>query len=169
MTPRTCRGYTLIELCVSMSVGSSLMVLAVGLLHQTLSLSSVAKSHADQHRAMERLAQDFRHDVHLAVAANVDEPTAIDLEREDGSIIRYRADSLRIRREQQSDGKIQRREEYQFARPVAVQFEILAQPDRVAVNIRSATDAIGPQTAPARTLGAALGRRLAHQRAEVNP
>ena len=168
MRLRPSRGYTLIELCVSMSVGSALMVLAIGLVHQTLSLSSVAKAHGDQHRALDRLAQDFRHDVHLAVAANLNEPAAVELEREDGAIIRYQADSLQIRREQRNDGTVQSREEYRFARPVAIQFEILKQPDRVTVNLRSDTDASQPQTAPARTLSAALGRRLAHQRAEVN-
>ena len=37
-------AHTLVELVVSMTVGSALMVLAVGLLHQSLSLASTART-----------------------------------------------------------------------------------------------------------------------------
>lgn len=58
-------AHTLVELVVSMTVGSALMVLAVGLLHQSLSLASTARTRANQFRTLDRLAQDFRRDAHL--------------------------------------------------------------------------------------------------------
>ena len=169
MSQRPRLAHTLIELSVTMSVGSALMILAVGLLHQTFALSSAAQSRADQHRTFERLARDFRQDVHAAASASSEQATTVDLVRDDGSTIRYRAEPQRIHREERDEGEITRREVYPFDRKLAIDFEILEQPDRVSVKIRVEPGAIGPEVTPPRTLTAALGRRLAHQRAEVQP
>jgi prepilin-type N-terminal cleavage/methylation domain-containing protein len=60
------RAFTLVELLITMAAGSALMLLAVGLVHQTMHLTSVARGRADEHRAISRLAAQFRHDVHRA-------------------------------------------------------------------------------------------------------
>ena len=46
--PRSHRyAFTLVELCVTMSAGSAMMILAIGLLHQSMSLATVARHRAD--------------------------------------------------------------------------------------------------------------------------
>lgn len=171
---RSRTGYTLIELCVTMSVGSALMVLAVGLVHQALSLASTARSRADQHRTFDRLAHDFREDIHLAVAATANDPQRLELTRDGGAIVLYESvdvesDRIRIRREQRVDGTIVRQEDYQIDSSLVVAFEALEQPARVSVRFASESTPIGRSRVPSRQVTAVLGRRLAHQRAEVSP
>ncbi len=82
-------AHTLVELVVSMTVGSALMVLAVGLLHQSLSLASTARTRANQFRTLDRLAQDFRRDAHLATSVVTPDAQRLELTTEDGGVIRY--------------------------------------------------------------------------------
>lgn len=171
---RSRRGYTLIELCVTMSVGSGLMVLAVGLVHQSLTLASTARSRADQHRTFDRLTNDFRSDVHLATGADANDPQRLELRRDGGAIVRYEsvggdANRTRIRREQRVDGTVVRQEFYQFESSLVVAFEALEQPARLSVELSAESIPIGQSRIPSRQITAVLGRRLAHQRGEVSP
>ena len=43
-------AFTLVELTVTMSAGSAMMILAIGLLHQSMSLATVARQRADHQR-----------------------------------------------------------------------------------------------------------------------
>ncbi len=171
---RSRNAYTLIELCVTMSVGSALMVLTVGLLHQALSLASTARSRADQHRTFDRLAHDFRQDVHLAATASASDPQRLELTRDDGAVVLYESvdddsDRTRIRRVQRVDGTIVRQEDYRIDAPLVVAFESLEQPSRMSVRFAAESAPVGPSRIASRQITAVLGRRLAHQRAEVSP
>ena len=79
------------------------------------------------------------------------------------------SEGTRIEREESTDGSIVRREAYQFAMPVVVTFETPDQPASVAFTLASQPDAIGHDRTATRQIRAVLGRRLAMQRAEVNP
>ena len=172
------QAHTLVELIVSMTVGSALMVLTVGLLHQSLSLASTARARANQYRAFDRLTQDFRRDVHLASDATSDESAAdgspaIELNRQDGAVIRYetirdRSNGTRILRAERSDGAIVRQEAYDLEMPIEVSFATPSQPPRVIVTFASQADAIGKLRVPTRQIMAVLGRTLAMQRGEAS-
>lgn len=60
---RPCRGFTLLELLVSISVGAVLMVVTVGWIHQSLKFSSLMKQRQRQHANLTRLAWQLRDDV----------------------------------------------------------------------------------------------------------
>jgi len=162
-------GYTLIELSVTISVGSSLMMLAVGLLHQTMNLTSTARTRAAQHHTLDRLTQDFRQDVHVTTEAALTDPQHLELLRADGTAVRYQIEPARIRREERLEGAIVRREDYVLGEGLVVTFETMDQPERAAFQLRAPSANAGAGPSPTRQVAAVLGRKLAHQRAEVSP
>ena len=48
-------GFTLIELSITMTIGSFLLVLSVGLIHQVMRFNSVTQNRAFEHRVLDRL------------------------------------------------------------------------------------------------------------------
>jgi hypothetical protein len=166
---RNRRAHTLIELCVTMSVGSALMVTTVGLLHQSLSLASMARGRADAQRTVDRLANDFRHDVHLAAGITGSDAKQIELTRDDGAVIRYRADARRIQRLERSGDALVRQASYSFDQAIAIRFETIDAPRRAAIVLEPATLSDGPRRTPLHRITAVVGRRLAHQQGEVSP
>lgn len=94
-------GTVLAELVICMSIGSSLMLLAIGVAHQALSASSRARQRCDVNRACIRLERQFRNDVHRAakltsVAAEslqieLDDSTNVTYEVKDNSVVRVQS------------------------------------------------------------------------------
>lgn len=162
-------GHTLIELCVTMSIGSSLMVVAIGLVHQSLTLASAARGRAAAHRVIDRLAHDMRRDVHVSNEAEAISPQQIDVSWEDGSVVQYRIVDHRVQRVQLDNGTPVRRNAYELGESVVATFRLLNQPPRVVLSLQPAAAVEGPQPSTAREISAVIGRRLAHQRAEVMP
>ena len=165
---RSRRAHTLIELCVTMSVGSALMVTTVGLLHQSLSLASTARGRAEAQRTVDRLANDFRHDVHLTASVTSLDAEQIELTRDDGSVVRYRVDQQQLRRAESSGEAIVRRESYSFDQAITIRFETIDDPRRVAVVLDPAALPHGPRRTPAHRITAVVGRRLALQQGELS-
>jgi hypothetical protein len=163
------RAHTLIELCVTMTVGSALMVTTVGLLHQSLSLASTARGRADAQRTVDRLANDFRHDVHLASAVTNSDAEQIEFTRDDEAVVRYRADEQRIERTELSGDAIVRRASYSFDQAITIRFETVDAPRRVAIVLEPAAASEGPRRTPAHRITAVVGRRLALQLGELSP
>jgi prepilin-type N-terminal cleavage/methylation domain-containing protein len=161
-------AYSLVELMVTMSIGSSLMLLAVGLVHQSFTLSSTAKSRIDHQRATDRLSHDFRQDVHRASEAIIDQPEQVELVRSDGVRIRYVADGSRVQREETLNGEVQRREAYRLSESLLATFQTVNQPRRLILQL-SPTASNLPVTTPARQVAAVLGRTLTHERGALKP
>ena len=61
MIRRKTRAFTLVELCVTMSAGSAMMILAISMLHQSMSLATVSRQRADHQRSLDRLAGELTH------------------------------------------------------------------------------------------------------------
>ena len=162
-------GHTLIELCVTMSIGSAVMAVAVGLVHQSLSLASAARQRAAAHRVIDRLSRDLRSDVHLAKDVTANSPQQIELSWEDGSVIQYRIVDHLVRRLQLDNGAMIRRDEYALGESVLATFRPLSQPPRVALVLQPTSAVEGPRPSVDREITAVIGRTLAHQRAEVTP
>lgn len=163
------KAHTLVELCVTLSLSSALLILVAGLLHQSFTLASTARSRADHHRQLERLAADFRRDVHLADDFSIADPQHLELTTPQGSSIRYEADGGQVRRRETVDGQIVRQEAYPLTGPLLVAFENLETPRRLAITVQSEASAMGTERVPPRQMVAVLGRRLAHQLGEVSP
>lgn len=95
-----CRdAFTLIEMVLTFSAGSSLLLLAVSLVSQSMSLSKSSMRRAEKDRFMARLEHDFREDVHMATSAEVNEVGSLLLQRSDDLQVTYRFSDDRILRE----------------------------------------------------------------------
>ena len=64
-------GFTLIELLLVMSVGSTIMLVSIGLVHRTLTNVSEAVDRSENLLAWNRLVRSVRADVHSAIDAQV--------------------------------------------------------------------------------------------------
>ena len=90
---RNHRGYSLVELLVTMSVSTVLLGLATGVIHRTMRAESISQDRADLHRVALRLSTALRQDIHRASAAlpldaDNDQPK-LELEIPGGSKILY--------------------------------------------------------------------------------
>ncbi|MBB3204257.1 type II secretory pathway pseudopilin PulG [Rhodopirellula rubra] len=64
------RGSSLIEIMVVLSVSSTLLVLAVGWIHQSFRLATAMRNHERNHQSLLRLSRQFREDAHLATSVS---------------------------------------------------------------------------------------------------
>jgi prepilin-type N-terminal cleavage/methylation domain-containing protein len=97
------RGFTLSEMLVTLTTGSSLMLLAIGLVHQSFSLSKLAKTRSEHERSIARMALQFRSDAHSAVELTAVSADSVVLKMPDHSAVSYRCDAANVTR--QHDGK----------------------------------------------------------------
>lgn len=161
-------GYTLIELSITMTVGSTLMILSVGLIHQAMRYHSVTRDRSLEHRLLDRFSGEFRRDIHRAKSAEVKSDGGLELTYNDQTIIRFAAEEDFVERTQLSDGKVIRKETYQFRRAINCQFVIQSDLNQVGLTIQSDTTGQIMNSAPKREFKAVLGRLLQYQAAEVN-
>jgi hypothetical protein len=166
---RRTRAYTLVELSVAMTAGSTVMILAIGLLHQSMTLGSIARARADSHRTLNRLAHEFRGHVHQAKRCIAEPEQDIRIVMPDDSQVVYQVDGNRIdRRQQLNDGPI-RRESFLLDEGTTATFEISQQPTRAILTvIRQPSRAIDVVRVD-RKVAAVVGRRTAHENGEVSP
>lgn len=70
-------GFTLTELLVVMAAGSTLSMVAIGMVHRSFHFSSASRKEAAQSQTFGRLAQQFRADARMATSAMADTPGQI--------------------------------------------------------------------------------------------
>jgi len=162
------KAFTLVELCVTMSAGSAMMILAIGLLHQSMSLATVSRQRADQQRSLDRLGGEFRRDVHRAVRFNVDAQDKIELIMPDNDIVTYLAQGNQVIRRQPLDDRLARREVFEFNDSSNATFESLQQPARAVLTVlhQSPGGLVEPRVD--RKVVAVLGRLTMHEQAEAS-
>jgi hypothetical protein len=132
----TRRAATLVEMVMTMSAGTSLILLAIGLMHQTLTLSRQASGRADAQRSLARLAMLFRDDVHRARAVAVENDDQLNLELADEGRVLYRFVDHRLTREyQRASGKVEH-ERFAFDAGHSATFQSLREPTRAGLIIR---------------------------------
>jgi prepilin-type N-terminal cleavage/methylation domain-containing protein len=160
-------GFTLVELLVTMILGSTLMVLAVGLVHQTLSLSSASRQRDDHMRSLNRLARQFRFDVHRATTCTVTTPDRMQLEMPDDSVVTFRAEANRVTRTQPTSDGPTRRAAFLLLPDSSIQFEALDDPVRALVTVARPMITVSHEDVIDRKTEAVVGRLAIHEAAEV--
>jgi type II secretory pathway component PulJ len=96
MTQR--KGSTLVELVLSMSAGSTVMLLAICLVHQTMTMTQISKHRSDHDRTLDQFAQCFRRDVHLSMEVVPSDSNSLALRFSDGSEATYTVDDHAVSR-----------------------------------------------------------------------
>ena len=121
----TQRGFTLVEMVVTISTASILLTLATGVVHRVMRFESVSRQRASVHRAAMRLSHDFRHDVHRANGFEISDPPeqpTMRLTLPEGNDVTYQVTSQRVLREQQLEDQQVAREIYDFPTDYQVRF-----------------------------------------------
>ncbi len=111
------RGYSLIELIVVMTVGATLVGIAVTLLGTLLQADRAVRSHHEQNAMLDRLAERFRRDAHAAegppaVEKNAEGEPAWRFVLPDGHDVWYVLSSAEVVREERNGKAIVRQESY---------------------------------------------------------
>lgn len=139
------RGISLIELLAVLSGCSVVLGLTASLLHQTMRAQSHTRDFFDVERNAQRLARQFRSDVHAAAADSIDDVDAegvsngelLRLRLPDGQTIAYqRAAEKIIRIASRADGPTAR-EEYALSESMEIDVRKLDAPQRYALSITS--------------------------------
>ena len=162
-------AFTLVELSVSMSAGSALLVLVIGLVHQSMSLVSLGQQRSEHHQNVNRLAADFRFDVHRAEQCTVESPRRIQLQLPSDQVVTYQAVANRVTRQQPLDGGSVRREASVLSDASTVTFETIDQPSRVVLSVIDHSNAQEGGPKVDRKIAAVIGRLTTHEQGDVSP
>lgn len=91
-------GFTLIEMLVVISFGSSIMLTAVGLVHTAFKLQSQTQTRLEQASILDRYVEQFRRDANLADRVELLSDTSLKLFLEGEKRVEYNADENQITR-----------------------------------------------------------------------
>lgn len=162
-------GFTLIELTITMSAGTVMMILAIGMLHQSMTLASRAHQQMQHLRALDRLAREFRRDAHRAQGCTVGPEGVIHFSLPDQGVVTYRAAGRQITRQQPlADGR-SRRESFVLTDQSSTTFESLSEPFRAVATVVHRPP--GAVTTPRvdRKVSAVIGRLTQHEMGDLSP
>ncbi len=141
------RAFTLIEMLVSISVGSVLMGLALGMVHRTMRAESTARTNAQVERTAARLSRQFRHDIHQAQSISLDgqqtDTPSLRLMLSDQRPVTYQIERGRVLREQQQGDEQTHREVFSFPDDHSLLFAELAEPSRAVLTVEHDTKLVG--------------------------
>lgn len=154
MRGRARPGFTLIEMIVVMTVGMTVMMLAIGLISRSMQISSDHRGRMNQSLITDRLAREFRRDANQSVAFKLD--SSVQFTLTDGSTIEYEPTERFVVRTHRIADKTQSVESFDIGRQ---RFAELATPsaDRIALTIRTT---LPPTTKIERHIETGLGRWL---------
>lgn len=173
------QGFTLTELLVAAAAGSSLMMTAILLVHQSMRLTTAGGQKLESSMQLDRAARQFRTDVHLAESADPVNVTELTLTLGDGSEVIYRMHDHRLSRTYLQDGSSRSTNSFALAERMEVVFSKQQDPTRVTMQVHSRprTQTDEPPTESAddalrlhRHVTAVLGRLVQMEQAtEVSP
>ncbi len=129
------RAFTLVETLMTMTMGSSLMLLAIGLVHQSMSTSKLAKLRGEHDRSIARLAQQFRRDVHSASEIQSCAPEKVTLSMNDGSTVTFKVEGTKVTWEKVSVDSVVAREWFQFDTRCNAKFAEHSKPKGVVLTV----------------------------------
>ena len=134
-------GISLIETMIAVSASSLIFLLSIGVLHQSMRLSSKAKSRTDFYQSNSRLAKCFREDVHQAMNQEVTDDGTLKLTLKESGVITYRMASgdvtAVIREVKNSGGENVEQDVFRMLDSAKCEFKIEDRPDRVVLQVDS--------------------------------
>ena len=161
---KTRRAFTLVEMVTSISVGSVLLVLAMGTVHRTMRIESTLRENALTERTAARLSRQFRHDMHLAESVSLDRQQAdepvLQIELPGQSPVSYRVEHTSVHREQAHSDTQVHREHFSFPENFVVNFRELTAPQRVVLTVQRETGLIDVPPRLEMHVEAVIGRFL---------
>ncbi len=139
-------GFTLIEMMAAMTVSSTLLVLATGMIHQAMRLQTRGRQQAARQQTALHLASQFRRDVQRSRQASLGRDGAV-LTLEPGRIgeaaITYTAQDGKVVRDQLRADRRHGREPFRFTPDCLAHFELLPGPRRAVLVVTRPVDRLG--------------------------
>lgn len=134
-SPACKKGTSLVELIVTLSVASTLFLMATAWIHQSFFLASKTRDHQRHHESLMRLSRQLRDDVHDAIDAKLPDPTSLVLNLNPGTV-RYQWTDGTIQRTKRVDldAETASHETYRLNANAGVSFQIESE-DLVAVAV----------------------------------
>lgn len=150
-------GFTLVEMIVVLAIGSTVLTLAIGMVHQSMLISSAAKSGCQRQQATNRFLEQFRCDIHQGTTVDCDSPDSLMVFSSDDSKILYRTEHNRILREQFKARQLLRREELFLDERGLAAFEFQLGHSLAVLQISSRTDLVSQTLRVDRRVEARVG------------
>ncbi len=151
-------GSTLVELTLSISAGSAVMLLAISLVHQTILVTEKSKHRTDHNRTLDQLAQCFRRDVHLAGEISPTEGSTMKLKCVDGSEIVYSVNDWVVVRERKNGPDGNEFERFTLDRFSTVDFHMDQSQQLASLSVHSETGTKETPSKPELVVESLVGR-----------
>ncbi|HUP80755.1 MAG TPA: hypothetical protein VM260_19550 [Pirellula sp.] len=132
-------GSMLVELVLSMSAGSAVMLLAISLVHQTMSLAEKSRHWTDNHRTIDQLAQNFRRDIRLASEIEVTSEEDLLIKNPDGSSVSYTLLNHSVVRHRKHASSGNENERFILGDGSSASFQRISNPERISLTVSSET------------------------------
>ena len=163
------QAFTLVELMIMLSASSVLMALAVGLVHRSMSASSLAKARANHQRALVRLADQFRNDIHQGDAVDQLNADRLTLRLANGRLVDYVVENRHCRRQESLGDDRRSLETFELLSGARVAFEQDDKPARVTLTVTREAAGHGAEPLVDAHVEAILGRRPKLHNPEATP
>lgn len=122
-------GISLIETVLTLTAGGSIMLAAVGLVHQTMRLQTHAQQESRTNVTSTKLIEQFRRDIHSADALSLSRQT-LEIASSSPVSIAYSAKDNELLRMESRDGKNTKVESVAFDENIACSVSVLMDPMR---------------------------------------
>jgi len=169
------KGSTLVELVLSMTAGSTVMLLAISLVHQTMMVTEKSKHRTDHNRTLDQLAESFRRDVHLAetvfsaIADSADSNT-LTMRLTDNSEIAYSVYGSTVERKRKNGPEGNEFERFVLDPSSLARFWVLQTPGRAVLQVLSPTGIGERPTKPELIVETIVGRwKALEEKSAVSP
>lgn len=137
------KGSTLVELVLSMSAGSAVMLLAISLVHQTMTLTEKSRHRADNHRSLDQLSQHFRRDIRLAVGIELTSNDELLIKNSDGSQVSYTCQNHYVVRQRRHTSLGNENERFILGAESTASIQKIPNPERISLIVSSETGLVG--------------------------
>lgn len=152
-------GFTLVELLVVISVGSGLMLLAIGVVQQSMTFAQLGYHRADQDRTMVRLDRQFRQDVHRCEGFELQADNQLQMSLDAETEVVYTIESSRIERRLKVAGEMRQHETYDLNLRTAAELQRFDTPSRLGIVLTTDTQLQTESLRTDRQIIAAVGLR----------
>ena len=127
------RGFTLIQLLLTMSVAVVIMMVNVGWIHQTMKFASRMDQRQQTHQTLTRLAWDLRDDVHHSSSLSMDGEDRLVLELNDGTVVTYSISGTSLDLERNRDDETIQREAFIVSPDSQIDWDTSELPDWISL------------------------------------
>lgn len=136
---RARRGFTLIEMVVTITVGSIIMLSAVTIVHRAMNVRVSTIDHFEQARKLERFISQWRQDVHRASSVLLDDSRTCTLLNEN-SQVQYQIDGASVSRTESPDEQSDFTDSRQVLPNTSQSSQLLRLSPRVSMQFSAAHD-----------------------------